>query len=155
MDPDADRYARVVRMTDSTHQATELDARLAEIDRRLQDLQGELAPDGAATETAPADSPAQASAHLDDQIAHLTALHTSLLASMTDVLGQLQGALGALRHTDGSELSISAGPFATLEEVHAFERELARLPSVREAYLRGYEGDDRAVIVVQLSRPDT
>jgi hypothetical protein len=47
-------------------------------------------------------------------------------------------------------LTISAGPFPSIEALRAFEHELARLPGVRDVEVRGYEGDDRALIEVLL-----
>ena len=48
------------------------------------------------------------------------------------------------------ELDVSAGPFESTDAVREFERELARLPGVREVMLRGYEAGNRAIIEVQL-----
>jgi hypothetical protein len=48
---------------------------------------------------------------------------------------------------------LTAGPFASLEEVRAFERTLRGVPGVAEVSVRGYEGSDRALIEVRLSRP--
>ena len=48
------------------------------------------------------------------------------------------------------ELDVSVGPFASTDAVREFERELARLPGVREVMLRGYEPGNRAIIEVQL-----
>jgi hypothetical protein len=90
--------------------STELSARLAELDRRLREIQAELSPEP-----------------------------DGLTASSRDP----------------SEITISAGPFATPEAVRAFVRRLAELPEVREAAIRGYEGDDRALIDVQLAAPNT
>ncbi len=54
-----------------------------------------------------------------------------------------------------SELTISAGPFGSLEALRAFAHELARLPGVRGVQVRGYEGRDRALIEVRLDSPTT
>jgi hypothetical protein len=48
------------------------------------------------------------------------------------------------------ELTISARPFATTGDVRWFLRTLLELPAVSEATVKGYEGDDRAIIEVRL-----
>jgi hypothetical protein len=48
------------------------------------------------------------------------------------------------------ELDVSAGPFTSTDAVREFERELARLPGVRDVMVRGYEPGNRAIIEVQL-----
>ena len=45
---------------------------------------------------------------------------------------------------------VAAGPFATIEDVRAFEAALASVPGVRAVTVRGYEGDDRAIFDVEI-----
>ncbi len=47
-------------------------------------------------------------------------------------------------------VDVSAGPFASLDAVRAFERAVAALPGVREVTVRGYETGNRAILEVQL-----
>jgi hypothetical protein len=77
------------------------------------------------------------------------------MSAMTEVLAGFQRGLRQLPGSAGSELTISAGPFTSIDAVRAFERELSALPGVREVTVRGYVGGDRAVIDVQLSTPTT
>jgi hypothetical protein len=49
-------------------------------------------------------------------------------------------------------VTLSAGPFASLEALHEFERAVSRIPDVRDVAVRGYEGTDRAIIEVRLHR---
>jgi hypothetical protein len=74
---------------------------------------------------------------------------------MTDVLARLQDALAETPGRVPMEVTISAGPFASIDALRAFEQELARLPGVREVEVRAYKGDDRALIEVQLFSPTT
>jgi hypothetical protein len=48
------------------------------------------------------------------------------------------------------DLTVSVGPFATIEALREFERALAGLPGVREVAVRAFEGSDRAIVDVQL-----
>ena len=45
---------------------------------------------------------------------------------------------------------VTAGPFANIDAVRAFEAELASMPGVRSVTVRGYEGDDRAIFDVEI-----
>ncbi len=47
-------------------------------------------------------------------------------------------------------MRVAAGPLASPDALRAFERALADVPGVRTVELRGYQGDDRAVVEVQL-----
>jgi hypothetical protein len=47
-------------------------------------------------------------------------------------------------------VTLAAGPFSSTAALHAFERELARIPGVREVTVRGYDGPDRAIVEVRL-----
>lgn len=122
----------------------ELHAQISEIDRRLREIQDELAPNGDATLAAEQTQTLPV-------VERLTELQTSLLSSMTTLLAEFQHTVAELQEPVSTRLSVSAGPFTTIAAVHAFERDLARLPGVREVSLRGYEGDDRVVIDVQLA----
>jgi hypothetical protein len=52
-------------------------------------------------------------------------------------------------------VTVTAGPFPSLDAVRDFEHAVSRLPGVRDVAVRGYEGADRAIIEVRLDRPDT
>ena len=141
-----------------------LDARLAEIDRRLRTIQSGLAPAAeaeaarthdvaplVAPEAAPvpqrlSDAPPDRQAA--DLVAELRALvdaHQRLLASARE---RLEGRPAAAAE---SWVSVSAGPFAGTEALRRFEESLRALPGVREVVVREFEGEDRAVIDVHLS----
>lgn len=57
-----------------------------------------------------------------------------------------QGASGLYPTT----VQLDVGPFEDFSELSAFEREFARLPKVKDVYVRGF-GDERAEIEVSLS----
>jgi hypothetical protein len=141
-----------------------LDARLAEIDRRLRTIQSGLEPaaqaaqaerEAAAPVVAPeaAPVPKRVSAedgHLGDLVARLMALveaHERLLACARELTDRREPAATA------PSLGVSAGPFASTEAVRDFARALQALPGVSSAAVREYEGADRAVIDVHLSQP--
>jgi hypothetical protein len=143
-----------------------LDARLAEIDRRLRTIQSGLAP---AVEPDPAQSPSMApvvppeaapvpkrlsDAPPDRQAAELVAelralvdAHERLLASARD---RLEGRAPAAAE---SWVSVSAGPFAGTDALRRFEGSLRALPVVREVVVREFEGENRAIIDVHLAEP--
>ncbi|HEX3975743.1 MAG TPA: hypothetical protein VHW96_05730 [Solirubrobacteraceae bacterium] len=142
-----------------------LDARLAEIDRRLRTIQSGLKP---AAEAAQADREAHASpvvppeaapvpkrltgdageiAGLVAQLMALVEAHERLLSCARDVTERRAPAAA------GPSLSVSAGPFASTEALRRFERALQSLPEVRSAVVREYEGADRAIVDVHLSEP--
>ena len=52
-----------------------------------------------------------------------------------------------------SEFTVAAGPFASTESLRKFERTLAAIPDVREVAIRGYEGEDRAIVDVRFNEP--
>jgi hypothetical protein len=141
-----------------------LDARLAEIDRRLRTIQSGLAPAvqpdaGRSQDVAPlvppeaapvpqrvSDAPPERQAA--DLVAALHALvdaHQRLLASARE---RLEGRPSAPAE---SWVSVSAGPFAGTEALRRFEESLRALPEVREVVVREFEGEDRAIIDVHLS----
>ncbi len=49
-----------------------------------------------------------------------------------------------------ARVTLSAGPFASIEALREFEAALSHLRGVREVVVRGYEGADRAIIDVRL-----
>jgi hypothetical protein len=151
-----------------------LDARLAEIDRRLRTIQSGLEPTVQAAQAArpaqPESEPAPAARApvvppeaapvpkrrtgedraVDDLVARLTALveaHERLLTAARELSERRQP-------TDaGPAVSVSAGPFASTEALRRFEHALQALPEVRSAVVREYEGADRAIVDVHLSQP--
>jgi hypothetical protein len=201
-------------MTERTEGPGELDARLAEFDRRLREIQAELLADEAPPVRAHEDAPAAPEPPLgpDPGIAPspsvapppgvvpsagvapspepdrsppqprravtqgragplaelLAQLRTApdgyrsdlgdlreLVTSVRALLGGIEAALvrieaGDHPGADTDEATIAAGPFTTIEAVRAFEREVAALPGVRDAAVRGYEGAARAIIDVRL-----
>ncbi len=197
-------------MIDPTPRAEDLEAGLAEIDRRLRQIQDELSeaepsaapppsPDRpeperarrhgrsgplaavlqrAARTAAPSPPPEarpepehsaarraqDARAQLEDlerQLHALADLRDTLLASIRQLVEGYQAAAQVQPGTsppasegpedlEAPEITVSAGPFAHLDAVRAFERALADLPGVRETSVRGYEGSDRAIVDVRL-----
>jgi hypothetical protein len=87
----------------------------------------------------------------------LIELHERLLASMRALLGAYETALSGLstqgEHPAVREFAVVAGPFASTESLRKFERTLAAIPDVREVAIRGYEGEDRAIVDVRLDEP--
>jgi hypothetical protein len=82
----------------------------------------------------------------------LAGLQADVVASLRDLLDGFDRALAQLAGgTD--EVTIAAGPFSALADVHEFVATLAALPGVTGATLRGFEGADHAVIEVRLGRP--
>ncbi len=176
-----------------------LDARLAEIDRRLRTIQTGLADDvGAGLESGdrlppriavpePGASPDPEPEAPEDDIGPVIAAlrglisdHARLLDAMGEVLAsgeRLLAQAGALAFADDrspspvapgddvspspdapaaagspSEVTVIAGPFSHLQTVRDFERTLETLPNVASVQARGYEGGDRTVVDVHLSR---
>jgi hypothetical protein len=141
-----------------------LDARLAEIDRRLRTIQSGLEPAVAAAQAervaqAPVVPPEAAPVPkrltgdvraVDELLTRLTALvdaHERLLASARAVIDRREPT------AQGPVVSVSAGPFADTDALGRFERSLLTLPEVQSAVVREYEGADRAVVDVLLSEP--
>jgi hypothetical protein len=87
----------------------------------------------------------------------LIELHERLLASMRALLGAYETALSDLstqaEHPAVREFAVVAGPFANTESLRKFERTLAAIPDVREVAIRGYEGEDRAIVDVRFDQP--
>jgi hypothetical protein len=190
-------------MSEPTPRAEDLEAGLAEIDRRLRQIQDELvgaepassseegrsspkrqgrsgplaavlqraSRSGSSTEKDALEREEDvrrvedARAQLDDlerQLQALADLRDKLLRSIRELLDGYQAAAqaqpGAARRPDAAteqdpsaEVTLSVGPFESLEAVRAFERAVATLPGVRETSLRGYEGEDRAIVDVRLA----
>lgn len=116
-----------------------------------------------ATSTATATPPPAADApHLEA----LTELSTRLLSSIRELLAGYERVLvpsasapPAARRTprhrpDSPDVTLAAGPFASLEALREFEQAVSRLRGVREVAIRGYEGSDRAIIEVRLDQPN-
>jgi hypothetical protein len=141
-------------MPDLSRGMSELDTRLAQIDRKLRAVQVALDPG-----REPAPSPEPAETHEAGLIP--TAIHAKLVSAM----GELLDAYGwTLQQPPAAELShharelqsgaLSAGPFADIAAVRAFEHALLRIPGVREVVLRGYETENHAIFDVRLSAPN-
>ncbi len=155
-----------------------LDARLAEIDRRLRTIQADLEPAAQAAHSAQAGHPAQP-AHVVEAVRAAEAVVPPEAApvpkrlsaedrQLGDVVARLTALVeaherllaGARELTDrrepaafGPSVSVSAGPFAGTDALRRFERALQALPEVHSAVVREYEGADRAIVDVQLSGP--
>lgn len=149
-----------------------LDARLAEIDRRLRMIQSGLEPvrdeDPEPTvELAPGFDPRlppptplhahrPAPPELDERdaeiasltakLAELTVAHERLVAATQDLLVEQADMLARVAPV----VALSAGPFADTADVDAFRSAVADLPGVHEVTLREYVGDERVVLDVQL-----
>jgi hypothetical protein len=158
-----------------------LDARLAEIDRRLRTIQSGLATpddlarpaegDAAAPPAAPAAAPAAAphapaSPALRDELAEagrlvarlheLTAAHERLLASSRELLATFSDALANAQPSPAelpAAIGVAAGPFAGTAALRRFEESLSALPEVRSVTVREYTGTDRVIVDVHLSGP--
>ncbi len=150
-----------------------LDARLAEIDRRLRTIQSGLAsPDdlGRPGEDEPMavalpppalrDELAEAG-RLVARLHELTASHQRLLPSSRELLTAFADALAgaqpppadARRAEPLPTIGLAAGPFADTAALRRFEDALSALPDVRAVAVREYAGSDRVIVDVQLSGP--
>jgi hypothetical protein len=143
-----------------------LDARLAEIDRRLHSIQTDLVADelpprvavpgdhprAADRPRAVAPAPPSTADELVARLRELTAAQEGVLSSLRQLLasgGQRPaGRLSTAR--DASAVNVSAGPFASTEGLRAFRTALETLPGVRSVELRGFAGEDRAILDVHL-----
>ncbi|HEV3389580.1 MAG TPA: hypothetical protein VG057_11245 [Solirubrobacteraceae bacterium] len=87
------------------------------------------------------------------QIRALIELSERLIASMRELLDGYERVLTLphRRRPEPSHVSMSAGPFPSIEALHDFEAALARVRGVRDVVVRGYEGTDRAIIDVRLA----
>jgi hypothetical protein len=99
----------------------------------------------------PIPSPALDTTH---QVEALTELSERLVASMRELLAGYERVLATASRPARSEpapVTLTAGPFASLDALREFEAALSDLPAVREVVVRGYEGTDRAIIDVRLA----
>jgi hypothetical protein len=87
---------------------------------------------------------------LVQQVRTMADLQTKLIAAIEDLLEAYEEA-GTIAL--GGEVTLSVGPFADTGALRAFERALAELPGVHRVVVRGYEGEDRAIIDVDLESP--
>jgi hypothetical protein len=121
-----------------------LDARHAELDSRLREMQAELLPERAPPEPVPRPQSAPPSPRVDAS----AQLSRRLVAALRELLQGYDVLLATPRRA--SDVSISAGPFSATAALSEFERAVAGIPGVREVTLRGFEGSDRAILEVQL-----
>jgi hypothetical protein len=155
-----------------------IDARLAEIDRRLRTIQtglkaaepavGDLDPVAQALEEPPLPpptplrpTPASATSGeagkpealeadvLVDRLRALSEAHERLLELHRDLLAQYAGVLEH-RAAPSATASVTAGPFADAASVRAFEQGLATLPGVAAVTVREFLGPDRVALEVTL-----
>jgi len=144
-----------------------LDARLAEIDRRLRTIQSGLAateePVPAAEDSPPAtpsppalrDELAEAG-RLVARLHELTAAHERLLTSSRELLATFADTLANAQPHPAeppATIGLAAGPFADTAALRRFEESLATLPGVRSVAVREYTGGDRVIVDVHLSGP--
>jgi hypothetical protein len=143
-----------------------LDARLAEIDRRLRTIQSGLSPadelarpveDERAAATPPAlrDELAEAG-RLVARLHELTDAHERLLASSRELLSTFSQTLADAQPASAApphSVGVAAGPFADTAALRRFQESLAALPDVRSVTVREYAGTDRVVVDVHLSGP--
>lgn len=95
-----------------------------------------------------------------DEIVALTDLHRRLLESGLDLLAAYEAILERLRESEPPasghslvEVTVTAGPFMSLDAVRAFEAAMSTLPGVIDVAVRGYERGNRAIVDVQLNQP--
>jgi hypothetical protein len=158
-----------------------LDARLAEIDRRLRTIQDGLEP-AAQAAAVPSTAPDRPVARIaraardpqapvippeaapvpkrlspeDRQVSELVARLGALVEAQERLLASARE-LTDRRDPPAAALtvSVSAGPFAGTEALRRFEQSLMALPEVRSATVREYEGADRAIVDVHLFESNT
>ena len=89
------------------------------------------------------------------QVQAITELSERLVASMRELLAGYERVLApaSRRRPDPAAVTLSAGPFSSIEALRAFEAALSHLRGVREVAVRGYEGTDRVIIDVRLDGP--
>ena len=148
-----------------------LDARLAEIDRRLRTIQSELATTDDPPRSVDERSPAPAAAtspspglpgelaeagRLVAQLHELTAAHERLLTSSRELLAAFSDALANAQPRPAepaAPIGVAVGPFADTAALRRFEESLSVLPEVRSVVVREYAGTDRVIVDVLLSGP--
>jgi len=99
------------------------------------------------------------------QLQALTELSARLLASTRELLAGYERVLVpsarshppparriARQRPESPDVTLAAGPFASLEALREFEAAVSHLPGVRDVAVRGYEGTDRAIIEVRLDQ---
>jgi hypothetical protein len=121
-------------------------------------------PEPATAATAPTATAPPPTPDPDPELRALTELSTRLLASMRELLvgyervlvgpssPQTPGRRASPRRPGAADVTLSAGPFPSLDALREFELAVSSLPGVREVAVRGYEGADRAIIEVRLHR---
>ena len=115
------------------------------------------APAPAPTLTAPPATEAPQLQALTELSARLLAATRELLAGYERVMVPSARAQPPARRPprhrpDSPDVTLAAGPFASLEALREFERAVSHLRGVRDVVVRGYEGADRAIIEVQLDQ---
>ena len=89
------------------------------------------------------------------QLQVLSELSERLVASMRELLDGYERILAPKprprAEPTSAAMTLSAGPFVSIEALREFEAALSQLPGVREVTVRGYEGTDRAIIEVRLA----
>jgi hypothetical protein len=159
-------------MAEEPPQISIIDARLAEIDRRLGAIQTGLAiqdpppeppptaepelPPRVQVDAPPAPpEPAPPPAAPVADLRALAATHERVLEATRELLAAYEQTLASRSSREATvrEFSVSAGPFQSTEALRSFERTLAKIPEVREVTVRGYEGEDRAIVDVHLIDP--
>jgi hypothetical protein len=157
----------------------DLEASLAEMDRKLRELQRELAlvsqhpqpADPPPPPPAPAPPSPPQTAGSADAIERTAARVVELGRQLDDLQRlreELEEATRALREeharaapppepeapagTFSGDVLLNAGPFPDIATLSAFEHALSRLPGATDAYVRSYEGR-RALVDVRLEQP--
>jgi hypothetical protein len=143
-------------------QPSALDARLAEIDRRLRTIQTGLAPVAESSLVPPEAAPVPM--RLTDATRHRAGdtpgqdeapipTLDEIVAAHERVLALARRLLAARSEAPAPPIGVSAGPFRDTAALRRFERSLAALPEVRQVVVREYSGDDHAVLDVHLMSP--
>jgi hypothetical protein len=151
-----------------TEGPSDLEASLAEIDRKLRGLQAELqvvAGVPGAPEAASADAPPAAPAPVDDLAERVVELSRRIdelqrlgeqLEAATELLHE-EFARGAATPppapaptTWSGEVVIRAGPFPDIASLGEFERALGDVTGAEQAFVRSFAGD-RALVEVRLT----
>jgi hypothetical protein len=158
-------------MAAEQHLPSILDERLAEIDRRLKSIQSGLEPASGADSEPPAAGPRALRpapdppplgppeapertgppepGELAGQLHELVDIHERLLGATRHLLGSY----AAVAPSTQTTVRLSVGPLSGTEALEDFQRRLSELPGVGAVWLREFEGDDRAVVDVQLAGP--
>ncbi|HTP19136.1 MAG TPA: hypothetical protein VMJ65_05995 [Solirubrobacteraceae bacterium] len=104
-------------------------------------------------EPPPPPPPPQPALDAASQIQALTELSERLVASMRELLDGYERILAPKPRprAEPPGVTLSAGPFASIEALREFEAALLQVRGVREVTVRGYEGTDRAILDVRLA----